>query len=247
MNGQAILSSQADGIKLEGPSAGRSQSFEKYEAEDRPLDIADFEVKVEGEIGGLIVVACPERQMPLDQSRSDKTGKILVHFDSAVCSACRLNTRCPVKTGSRVSTLSIDEASYAGLPVRCTQTGAARHHQYMENGEYRKRCAIRAGAEATVSEMVRAHGMRRSRHRTEGGTRLQLIFAAIACNVKRFIRHGILYGYAVAAQTAGSHTFSFVRRFFTYFLPLVLQKFSFPAKNCIFQFSNEQKTVFSID
>lgn len=41
-----------------------SQSFEKYEAEDRPLDIADFEVKVEGEIGELTVVACPERQMP---------------------------------------------------------------------------------------------------------------------------------------------------------------------------------------
>ena len=115
-------------------------------------------MKVEGEIGELTVVACPERRMPLDQSRSDKTGKILVHFDSAVCSACRLNTRCPVKIGSRVPTLSIDEASYAG---------DARHHQYMENGEYRKRCAIRAGAEATVSEMVRAHGMRRSRHRTD--------------------------------------------------------------------------------
>ena len=55
VNGQAILSSQADGIKLEGPSAGRSQSFEEYEAEDRPLDIADFEVKVAGEIGELTV------------------------------------------------------------------------------------------------------------------------------------------------------------------------------------------------
>ena len=64
VSGQAILSSQADGIKLEGPSAGCSQSFEKYEAEDRPLDIADFEVKVEGEIGELTVVVCPERQMP---------------------------------------------------------------------------------------------------------------------------------------------------------------------------------------
>ena len=105
-------------------------------------------------------------------------------------------------------TLSIDEASYAG---------DTRHHQYMENGEYRKQRTIRAGAEATVSEMVRAHGMRRSRHRTEGRTRLQLIFAAIACNVKRFIRHGIFYGYVVAAQTAGSHTFSFVRRFLEIF------------------------------
>ncbi|WP_420886730.1 hypothetical protein [Candidatus Kuenenia stuttgartiensis] len=38
--------------------------------------------------------------------------------------------------------------------------------------------------------MVRVHEVRRSKHRTEGRTRLQLLFAAIACNVKRFIRHG---------------------------------------------------------
>ena len=74
------------------------------------------------------------------------------------------HTWCPVKIGVWVATLTIDEASYAG---------AARHHQYMENTDYRKRCAIRAGAEATVSEMVRAHGVRRSKHRTEGRTRLQ--------------------------------------------------------------------------
>ena len=83
--------------------------------------MADFEVKAEAEIGELTVVACPERRMPLDQSRSDKTGKILVHFDSAVCSACRLNTRCPVKTGSRVSTLSVDETSYAGAETTVSE------------------------------------------------------------------------------------------------------------------------------
>ena len=42
--------------------------------------MADFEVKAEGEIGELTVVACPEKQMPLEQSRSDKTGKNLVCF-----------------------------------------------------------------------------------------------------------------------------------------------------------------------
>ena len=103
----------------------------------------------------------------------------------------KVNTRCPVKIGAGVATLTIDEASYVG---------AARHHQYMENTDYRKRCAIRAGAEATVSEMVRAHGVRRSKHRTEGRTRLRVIFAAIACNVKRFIRHGVLHGYVMSAN-----------------------------------------------
>jgi len=59
----------------------------------------------------------------------------------------------------------------------------------MEDPEYRKECAVRAGAEATVSELTRAHGARKSRHRGAVRTHLQITFAAIACNVKRFIRH----------------------------------------------------------
>jgi hypothetical protein len=51
----------------------------------------------------------------------------------------------------------------------------------------------------------------------------------------------------VAAQTAGSHTFSLSDGFLTVFYPSFCKKFSFPAKNCIFQFFNEQKTAFSID
>ncbi|HHT9147015.1 MAG: transposase [Candidatus Brocadiaceae bacterium] len=83
----------------------------------------------------------------------------------------------------------------------------------MENKDYRKQCATRAGVEATVSEMVRSHGVRKSRHRTESRTRLQLLFAAIACNVKRFIRHGILYGYVTsdAAKTMAASAFSITK------------------------------------
>lgn len=189
VNGQTIVDSQDRGILLEGPSSGRSQSFEKYQAGDRPLDTADFEVRVDEKNKAVSVLACPGKQAPIDHVRSEKTGKTLVHFDASGCRECTVNTKCPVKIGTGVATLTIDGASYAG---------AARHHQYMEDTDYRKRCAIRAGVEATVSEMVRVHGVRRSRHRTEGRTRLQLLFAAIACNVKRFIRHGVLHGYVVS-------------------------------------------------
>ena len=71
--------------------------------------------------------------------------------------------------------------------------GAVRHHKYMEDKEYRKECATRAGAEGMVSELTRAHGVRRSRHRKRSRTKLQLVFAVIACNVKRFIKHGQEY------------------------------------------------------
>lgn len=189
VNGQTILDSQSNDILLEGPSSGRSQSFEAYNAEDRPLDVADFEIVIEED--ELTVISCPEKQSPIDQSRSAKTEKILVHFDPAICSACHQKERCPVKIGTNVATLTLAEKSFAG---------ASRHHKYMDDPEYRKKCAVRAGAEAMVSEIVRAHGVRKSRHRPDKRTRLQLIFAAIACNVKRFIRHGVEYGYVVPVK-----------------------------------------------
>jgi len=150
------------------------------------LDAGDFDTTFDDQTNNLIVNQCPAKQVPKDQKRSKKTGKIIVHFDRDVCSACPLAERCPVKIGKRVSTYTVDEAEYVG---------AVRHHQYMGDQKYRKECAVRAGAEATVSELTRAHGMRKSRHRERCRTELQLTFAVIACNVKRFIRHGEKYGY----------------------------------------------------
>ncbi len=186
VNGQTILNSHENGIELEGPTAGRSQSFEAYEDNQRPLDAGDFKTTLDEQTGELIVNECPNNQKPTDQQRSEKTEKIIAHFDPDVCRACADAQRCPVKVGKRVATYNVDEAEYVG---------AIRHHQYMSNQHYRKQCAIRAGAEATVSELTRAHGLRKSRHREMSRTKLQLIFGALACNVKRFIRHGEQYAY----------------------------------------------------
>lgn len=179
VNGESILESAERGIDLAGPSSGRSQSFEGFVDADRPLDIADFTVIVNDQTGELTVSSCPESQEPIDQLRSKKTDKINVHFKSEVCKSCPSCNRCPVKIGTRVATLNIDEAQYAG---------AARHHEYMGNAEYRKECGIRAGAESLMNELANTHDGRQSRHRSEKGSRLQAIFAGISCNVKRFIR-----------------------------------------------------------
>jgi Pyruvate/2-oxoacid:ferredoxin oxidoreductase delta subunit len=179
VNGQSILEAAARGIDLAGPSSGRSQSIEGFADIDRPLDIADFKVLIDDETKELSVLYCPEAQVPIDQPRSEKTGKILVHFNSDVCKACGSAERCPVKIGVKIATLTVDEAQYAG---------AARHHQYMGDPEYRRKCGIRAGAESLVNEIANAHDGRQSRHRNENGSRLQLVMAGISCNVKRFIR-----------------------------------------------------------
>ncbi len=182
VNGRSILEAEKKGVKLEGPSSGRSQSIEKFASEDRPLDVADFKVKIEDDSKELVVLLCPNKQEPIDQARSKKTGKMLIHFDNEKCKECPFNKRCPVKIGARVSTLTIDEEQYAG---------AGRHHKYMGDTDYRKQCGIRAGAESLVNEVANSHGARKSRHRTEGRSRLQLIFGSIACNVKRYLKHKV--------------------------------------------------------
>ena len=179
-------------IELEGPTAGRSQSFESYESNKRPFDAGDFDTTFNEDQEILVVNQCPAKQIPRDQKRSKKTGKINVHFDRDTCSKCLKRDRCPVKIGKRVSTYTVDEVEYIGT---------VRHHKYMSNQEYRRECAIRAGVEGTVSELTRSHGVRRSRHRKRSRTRLQLTFAAISCNVKRFIRHGEHYGYLEPGYT----------------------------------------------
>jgi transposase len=186
VNGQTILDSTQNGIELEGPTAGRSQSFEAYEDQQRPFDAGDFKTTLDAQTGQLTVNECPNHQPPKDQQRSEKTEKVIVHFDPDGCRACPDAQRCPVKIGQRVATYHVDEAEYVG---------AVRHHHYMSNRAYRKACAIRAGVEATVSELTRAHGLRKSRHRARSRTKLQLIFGALACNVKRFIRHGEQHAY----------------------------------------------------
>jgi len=188
VNGKTIIESKEKEIQLEGPTAGRSQSFEAYNSDSRPLDAGDFETTCIPGKDELIIHKCPADQKPISQKRSEQTGKINVHFDPDICRLCSLKERCSVKIGKRVATYTVDEAEYIG---------SMRHHKYMGNKEYRKECATRAGAEAMVSEITRAHGMRKSRHRKRTRTKLQLIFAALACNVKRFLRHGQNYGYLV--------------------------------------------------
>ena len=49
----------------------------------------------------------------------------------------------------------------------------------------------RNGIEGTLSELVRAHGIRRARYRGLAKARLQNYFAAAACNVKRWLRRKV--------------------------------------------------------
>ena len=180
VNGSSILESEAKGILLEGPSAGRSQSIEGFAKDERLLDVSDFKVNLEVQESIPEIIACPVGHKPIDQKVSLQTKKYIFHFDQKTCEKCTLSSHCPVKGGKRVSTLTFNDAQL---------TGSNRHAKYMSDSSYRKQCAIRAGAESLVNEIANSHGARKSRHKTETRTRLQLVFAALSCNVKRYINH----------------------------------------------------------
>ncbi|WP_107073877.1 transposase [Streptomyces sp. FxanaA7] len=50
---------------------------------------------------------------------------------------------------------------------------------------WQRRYAIRAGIEATLSQNVRAHGLRRTRYRGLTRTHVQHVLTAMACNLSR--------------------------------------------------------------
>ncbi|WP_107065368.1 transposase [Streptomyces scabiei] len=51
--------------------------------------------------------------------------------------------------------------------------------------QWQRSYAIRAGIEATLSQNVRVHGLRRSRYRGLARTHVQHVLTAMACNVAR--------------------------------------------------------------
>jgi hypothetical protein len=198
-SGENILMAQDMGIELHGPTPGRSQSPATFAKPDRPLDAADFDIDIETRVDGeadgvttrtLTVKACPEGHSPIDQEYREKSGHYLVHMCSDTCGGCPLKgNRCPAKIQKKTVSLTFTVAEVIG---------ARQHRRFMTDPDYRLDYRPRAGAEGTVSELTRAHGMRESRHRGNDRTLLQMIFSSLACNVKRFIRHGQSYGYEPA-------------------------------------------------
>ncbi len=64
INGQTILDLANNDIILQGPSFGRNQSIELFNAGDRALDVADFKTIIEDD--ELRVILCPENKTPID-------------------------------------------------------------------------------------------------------------------------------------------------------------------------------------
>jgi hypothetical protein len=128
------------------------------------------------------VVTCPQGKgsamwaAQVDRTR-DRAG-IIVAFRTQDCTACVARSRCTraESTGRRLHLPPQEQ--YEALQ-------AARTWYASEEGRQRYKC--RAGIEGTLSQGVRAFGLRRTRYRGVAKTHLQHVATAAAINVDRLV------------------------------------------------------------
>ena len=106
---------------------------------------------------------------------SDACGEtyIKVRFDGPTCQACRFFGQCTRSPRGR------------SLTYHPHRVVLAKQRALANTPAFQQDMHIRAGVEATISQLVRACGLRQARYRGLAKLRLQVYFTALALNLKR--------------------------------------------------------------
>ena len=127
------------------------------------------------------------------------TAVVKVKFSGKDCRACAHRSDCAGPTATRRLMTFRTRDEYMALQ-------AARQRQ--KTPEFMSTYALRAGVEATISQAVRAFGLRRSRYFGQAKTHLQHVASAAAMNLVRLV-HWISGG--ALARTRQSHFSRLIR------------------------------------
>lgn len=106
--------------------------------------------------------------------------RVTLGFSKSTCTTCPLRSWCPVQWDERTQ-LNLVTVDRLGI-------NRARRRRAQLRAEFQKRYAIRAGIEATNSEMKRAHDLGHLRVRGRPRVVLAVHLKALACNLKRMLR-----------------------------------------------------------
>ncbi len=124
-------------------------------------------------------VRCPQGKLSSAWSpQVDQAGApyVSVWFRKTDCAACAARPLC---------TRAEHQARHLKLPPRAEHEALRAARERLATTEGRRRHARRAGIEGTLSQGVRAFGLRRSRYRGLAKTRLQHVATAAAVNLER--------------------------------------------------------------
>ncbi|MGW1617460.1 IS1182 family transposase [Streptomyces sp. NPDC002285] len=121
---------------------------------------------------------CPRGAMSTSWTTLNISGHTYfqARFPEAACKPCPDRALCTASTTR--------SRSVAVLP-RLLHEIQMRNRLDQQTEQWQRRYAIRAGIEATLSQNVRAHGLRRARYRGLARTHVQHVLTAMACNLSR--------------------------------------------------------------
>jgi Transposase DDE domain/Transposase domain (DUF772) len=166
VSGKHLAESEGAGVELVGPPLADT-SKNGFKLADFTLDRAARRA------------VCPAGQASTKwgvRVERDGSASVQIQFPAAVCAACPLRPQCTTSTSGR--SLSLSE-HYERLVARRAEA---------ETPAFRERLKARAGIEATLSELVRVHGLRRHRYRGDAKRHFEHLLKAAACNLKRLVR-----------------------------------------------------------
>jgi transposase len=166
VSGPQLAQSQDAGIELVGPPLP--------DTSPQQFKIADFAIDRDARRA-----ICPQGHASVKWSeRTERDGSraVNIQFAAATCAGCPLRAQCTSGTSGRSLHLS---AHYELLAARRVEA---------QTEEFRARMRARPAIEATLSELVRGHGLRRHRYRGEAKREMENVLKGAACNLKRLVR-----------------------------------------------------------
>jgi hypothetical protein len=141
-----------------------------------------------------MVTACPMGHSPLDHrvlSGNNSTRRSLhAIFDGDACRSCAMLESCPVRAPNHRDKGCGPRETAGDFRLEITPELRLRDEMYklQQTAEWKERYRIRAGIEATNSELKRAHGIGKLRVRRWVKVCLVVALKVTACNIKRWIR-----------------------------------------------------------
>jgi len=176
-SGQNAVEAEKLGTKLISPVGGSVTAEEDLSDENRPLTAADFSIDPSYQHP----TVCPGGQESIEEREEEESSnKVEIHFEKERCEVCPLFFRCPAK-------LNREENVYV-LKVNLVKVNIEQRRRFEATEEFSSRYNIRAGIEATNSEMKRKQGLGRLRVRKRPRVELVVFLKTLACNFKRMVR-----------------------------------------------------------
>jgi hypothetical protein len=141
-----------------------------------------------------LVTQCPQGHTPIDHrvlSGNNSTRRSLhAIFDGNLCRSCTKLDHCPVRAPNHRKKGCHARDTVGDFRLEITPEIRLRDQMYslQQTTEWKNRYKIRAGIEATNSELKRAHGIGRLRVRRIAKVCFAVACKIIACNIKRWAK-----------------------------------------------------------